>query len=105
MAVDDGRQVQPAFPRGNVGDIADEFLARRGGREVAVDEVGDVVFVFVLFCEVEPPGTRLAGLESQVTHDGAHEFWSARHAPPGELGVDAPVTVGLVRPSECFGDK
>jgi hypothetical protein len=105
MAVDDGCQVQSAFPRGNVGDIADEFFAGCGGGEVAVDEVGDAVFVSVLFGEVEPPGVGLAGVEVKVTHDGAHEFWSAGHAPPGELGVDAPVTVGLLRPGECFGDK
>lgn len=30
VAVDDGRQVQPAFVGGDVGDITEEFLTRRG---------------------------------------------------------------------------
>lgn len=95
MTVDDGCQVQPAFPGRNVGDVSDEFLTGSGGGEVAVDEVWDVVFMSVPLGEVGPSGARLAGVEVEVTHDGAHELGTAWHAPPGELGVDAPVPLGL----------
>lgn len=54
----------------------------------------------VLLGEVEPPGPGLAGLQVELTHDAADELGAAGHAPPRELGMDAPVTVGLVRDRE-----
>ena len=59
----------------------------------------------VLLGEVEPPGPGLAGLQVQLTHDASDELWPARHAPPRELRVDAPITVGFVGNRECIGDE
>jgi hypothetical protein len=69
------------------------------------DEVGDVVFVAVLLGQAGSPGAGLAGLQAQLTHDGADELGAAGHAGAGELGVDAAVAVGLVGGTEGVGDQ
>ena len=39
-AVDHRRQIQPAGPGADAGDVPDEFAHRRGGGEVPPDQVG-----------------------------------------------------------------
>src|ERR1017187_1343181 len=60
IAVDNRRQVKPALPRRNAGDVADHFLARRASGEIPLYEVGNVVLPAVALGEAEPPRPRLA---------------------------------------------
>jgi hypothetical protein len=63
VTIDHRRQVQPAFPGADVGDVADQFLAGGGGGEVTTDQIGH--------------GSRVAG------HRGywPPRFGLARHQP------------------------
>src|SRR6266540_4237259 len=54
-------EVDPAFPGGNVGDVADHFHARCLGGEVAGEQVGDRPGGRVGLGEAVPPRLRLAG--------------------------------------------
>jgi hypothetical protein len=45
VAVDNRREEKPAFPRRNVGNIADHFLAGRVSSEIPVHQIGDVVLL------------------------------------------------------------
>ena len=56
MAVDDRRQVKPALPCRNVGDVADHFLARSHGGEISFHVVRDVVLLAVALGQADPPG-------------------------------------------------
>src|SRR5712691_9770202 len=40
-AVDYGCEIKPSFPCGNIRDVADHFLARHPGAEVAADQIRD----------------------------------------------------------------
>jgi len=105
VAVDDGGQIQPAFPGGDIRDVTDEFLAGRRRGEVPAEQVGDAVSVAVLLGQHRAPGPRLAGLQAQLAHDAADELQAAGEAPAVELGVDASVSVGLVGGAEGVLDE
>jgi hypothetical protein len=62
--------------------------SRRGGGEVAVHEVGNVVILAVALSEAKPPRLRLAGLKSQLAHDGADQLRPGRHAPAHQVRVN-----------------
>src|SRR6266542_2807141 len=89
-------EVDPAFPGGNVGDVADHFHARCLGGEVAGEQVGDRPGGRVGLGEAVPPRLRLAGDQAQLTHQTSGQLDGAVHALAGQLGVDTPVAVGLV---------
>jgi hypothetical protein len=105
VAIDDGRQVDPAFPGVDVRDVADQFQAGSIGGEVALDEVGDVVGLAVVVGEAEPPGPGLARLQAQLTHEAADELGSAPHVPAGQVGMDPAVAVGAVGVGERLDDE
>src|ERR1039457_1057005 len=60
VAVNDRRQVQPALPCRNAGDVADHFPAGRVSGEVPFHEVGNVMLPAVALGQAEPPRARLA---------------------------------------------
>src|SRR5487761_338353 len=95
-AVDDGREVNPSFPRRDIGNVTDHFLAWGGGGEVAVDQIRDRA-CRTLLRRGRPPGPRLAGHQAQRPHQAADQLGAGRDAPAGELLSDAPVPVGAVR--------
>src|SRR5580704_10622664 len=103
-AVDDGREVNPSFPRRYIGNVTDHFLARGGGGEVAVDQIRDRARR-ALPGRGRPPRPRLAGHQAQRPHQAADQFSAGRDAPPGELLSDAPVPVGAVRIIKRFPDQ
>ena len=74
----------------------DHFLARRVGREVAVDEVGDRSGAAVAIGQARPPRPRLARHQALVAHGRADQLETGWHAPTAELGMHATVAVGLV---------
>ncbi|MCW2861982.1 MAG: hypothetical protein JWP48_3690 [Actinoallomurus sp.] len=96
VAVDDGRQINPAFPRRDIGDVTDHLLARRIGGEVTPHQVGDVVLLAVAAGEAEPPRPGLTWLQAQLTHEGPDKLGTAANAPGHQVGVDPPVPVGSV---------
>ena len=67
MAVDDSGQVQPPFPRRDICDVSDHFLAWSVGGEVAVDQVGDRPGAAVVLGQAGPPRPRLAWHQAQLT--------------------------------------
>jgi hypothetical protein len=69
------------------------------------EEVGDVVLTPVLLGQTSPPRSGLARLKAQLTHDAPHKLGTAGHAPPRELRVDAPISVGLIGKLERVGDE
>src|ERR1017187_8097886 len=100
-AVDDGGEIDFSLPGLDLGDIADELEVGGGGGEVPLDPVGDLGVVYGL------RGQRLgladlAGHEAQVAHEVADELAGGLLALAAQLGVDAPVTVGLVVVVEDF---
>jgi len=103
VTIDDRGEVDPALPGGNVGDIADHFLAGRGRGEVPADEVGQQGGRG--FGEAQPPRPRLTRLQAQLTHDAADQFQCAALALTFQLRVDAAVPVGLVRVREDLLDQ
>src|SRR6266545_1421426 len=98
-------EVDPAFPGGNVGDVADHFHARCLGGEVAGEQVGDRPGGRVGLGEAVPPRLRLAGDQAQLTHQTSGQLDGAVHALAGQLGVDTPVAVGLVGIVEDIDDE
>src|ERR1019366_5762418 len=66
VAVNDRRQVQPALPCRNAGDVADHFPAGRVSGEVPFHEAGNVVLPAVALGEAEPPRLRLARFQAQL---------------------------------------
>src|ERR1039457_761548 len=105
VAVDDGRQIDPAFPGFDVSDVPDHSQAGSACGEVALDEVGDAVLLAVALGEAEPPGPGLAGLQAQFTHEEPDQLRPARHTPACQVGVDPPVPVGPVRVVEGPGNE
>src|SRR5271157_3319406 len=94
-AVDNGGEIDFSLPGPDLGDIADELEVGGGGGEVPLDQVGDLGDVYGL--RGQRPGLAdLAGHEAQVAHEAADELAGGLLALAGQLGVDAPVTVGLV---------
>src|SRR6266851_4258427 len=103
-AVDHGRKVQPSLPRLYVGNVADHFLARHGGAEVAVDQVRDRPGL-PLAGGLRPPRPRLAGHQAQLPHQGTDQLRPGSHAPAPELGVHAAVAVGAIGVLERLADQ
>ena len=102
VAVDHRRQVHPAFPGADVGDVADEFHAWLGGGEVPADQVegtGGPVGV-----GRGPVWPGLAGDHVVLDHDLADQFQPGLNPVAGQLGMDPPVTVGLVEGVEDLPD-
>ena len=64
-----------------------------------------MVLAVVLLGEVEPPRPGLAGLQVQLAHDAPDELRPTGHAPPRQLGMDAPIPVGFVGHRESVGDE
>src|SRR5271169_3896057 len=94
-AVDDGGEIDFSLPGPDLGDVADELAVGGGGGEVPLDQVGDRGDVGGL--RGQRPGLAdLAGHEAQVAHEAADELAGGLLALAGQLGVDAPVPVGLV---------
>jgi hypothetical protein len=96
VAVDDRGQEKPALPGRDIGDVADHFLARRGGGEIPRHQVGDAVLLAVTLGEADPPRPRLAGLEAQVPHDRPDQLRPGGNAPGRQVRVDAAVPVCAV---------
>jgi hypothetical protein len=96
MTVDNRRQVKPALPCRNVGNIADHFLARRAGGEIPFHEIGNVMLLAIALGEAEPPRPRLAGLQAQLAHHRPHQLRPGRHAPGRQVRVNPPVPVGPI---------
>ena len=67
-AVDHRRQIQPALPGTDVGDVADQLRAREVGGEVPADQILRSAGVGVGLSRA-PVGARLAGLQAQLGHD------------------------------------
>src|SRR5579875_2300646 len=95
-AIDDRREVKPSFPGPDISNIPDHLLARLFRGEVAADQIRDRPGLAVLLGQRAPPRLRLAGLESQLAHDGADEFGAALLAAADQRCVHAPVAVFLV---------
>src|ERR1035438_7597391 len=103
-AVDHGGEVQPSFPRSDIGDVADHFLAWHGGAEVTGDQVRDRAGG-ALAGGSGAPWPRLAGHQAQLPHQGADQLRPGTHAPAPELGVHPAVTVGAVGVLERLEDQ
>jgi hypothetical protein len=104
VTVNDGRQIQPSLPGGNVGDIADEFAARRRGGEVPADQVrggrrGRIGLGGA------PPGPGLAGDQPESAHQCPDQLGRDGHPATREGGVHPPVAVGAVRVIEDLVDQ
>src|ERR1700683_2446928 len=95
-AVDHGREVKPAFPSGNVSDVANHFLARTFCGEITIDQVGDRAGRLVLLGERAPPRLRLARHQAQLAHQVADQLRAALLAAADQAGGDAPGSVFLV---------
>src|ERR1022692_3424967 len=100
MAVDDRRQIEPALPCRDVGNVADHFLAGSVSDEISFHQVGNVVLLAVALGEAEPPRPRLAGLQAQLTHDRPDQLRPGRDAPARQVRVDPAVPVRLIRIAE-----
>src|SRR5215218_8346255 len=55
--------------------------------------------------EAVPPGSRLAGLQAKLTHQRPDQLGSAVDTVVGQVGVNAPVTVGAVGCLEEMDDE
>jgi hypothetical protein len=102
-AVNDRREINPAFPRIDIRDIADHFPARLVRREITVHQVRDRPGLAVLLGQRAAPGLRLAGHQAQAAHDLPHGLVIDGLAAADQGGVDPPVPVLLViRLEQCF---
>src|SRR5271167_1552904 len=94
-AVDNGGEIDLSLPGLDLGDIADELEVGGSGGEVPPDPVGDLGDVGGLSGQ-RPGLADLAGHKAQVAHETADELAGGLLALADQLGVDAPVPVGLV---------
>jgi hypothetical protein len=102
-AIDDRREKDPALPRIDIGYISDHFLARSGGGEIAVHQVGNRPGAAVLLGQRMPPGLRLARLQPQLAHDLADGLIVDGLAAADQGSVDPPVSVfAIVRLEQCL---
>src|SRR5579871_550242 len=92
----DRREVKPAFPGPDIGNIADHLLPRLFRGEVSPDEIRDRPGLAVLLGQRVPPRLRLAGFQAQFPHEAADELGTALLAAADQRGVHAPVAVLLV---------
>ena len=75
-----------------IGNVADHFLARCGGREIPVHQVRDRPGC-ALLGGGRPPRPRLAGDQAQLAHELADQLPAGHHALAGQLRGEAPVPV------------
>src|SRR6476661_9787215 len=95
-AVQHGRQVQPALPGTDIGDVADELSAGRRGGEVPAYQVGQPQ-VTAPDRGRGPVRPRLARHQAQLPHRPAHRLVVVVVSPPAQLSVDPAVAAGSVR--------
>src|SRR2546423_9165554 len=96
ITVDDGREIHPALPSVNVGDVSDHFLAGGGGGEVPLYQIGDGA-VIAGHRGGRPPRAGLAGDQVEIAHQLPHELWTHLLALTNEPGMHATVPLGLIR--------
>ncbi len=107
-AVNQRSQIQPALPRSDVGNVADDLGSRLLGAKVALDQVHGVGGVGVrLGGGTERPG--LHWNQTQLTHELANELRPDPFAGADEFGVDTPVAVsaaeGLEQDTDLLGEQ
>lgn len=93
VAIDDQRDVQPAFPGRHVGDVTDEDLAWGISREVPAYQVRDRRRLLIGPGGAHPGAARLAGDQAGLAHQGPDQVRAAREPPADQDRVDPPVPV------------
>ena len=96
VQVHDGGQIEPALARGDVGNVTDPNLVRRGGGWALEQEVGGWMGGGICLGGAGNEGAFMQGLEAELTHESGDALpGNAEALLPCELGAQAWGAVGL----------
>src|SRR6266511_4602337 len=96
VGVDDDRQVQPALPRADVGDVAEPFLVRCAGGEVALHEILDLHFWISDGRSTEP--TWRPTHQTSLAHEASNALAGDALLMLAQFGMDTRCAIGATAP-------
>jgi len=93
--IHDGRQIQPAFGRGNISDVSDPGVIDPSGLGQGLEPIGCDGLIVLAVGGARAPGAFLQATEAAVAHQASHAMTPDRLALSTQLPMNPWSAIGV----------